>query len=234
MKKVKKVVKCDSNMVCYTRSQRVRGYIAFTGLLACGFMIGWGFGGAPAKKMNSGNDDVLILSDKIDLTDTKVGQDREIPIKITAKKPIWIKGVHGEDYSNYFFRWDCEDAGRIDSEHGCMLNVSFTPFEESAVETGYITIRWEDEYNNAGESVVVFDYSAKGYTEKAKDCIEKEKAMLKALPADADYNVLAMAYRELSNYCYSIMAEYYSDVANKMANTAQFLKNVRYQLENKQ
>lgn len=235
MKKVKKVIKCDSNMVCYTRSQRIRGYIAFVGLLACGVMIGWGFGSEPAKKISSGNDDVLILSsDKIDLTDTKVGQNRELPIKITAKKPIWIKDVRREDYSNYFFRWDCEDAGRIDSEHGCMLEVSFVPFEESAVETGYVTIRWEDENNNSGKSVVEVNYSAKGYTEGAKDCIEKEKAMLKALPADADYNVLAMAYRELSNYCYSYMSRYYSDVADRMANTAQFLKHVRYLLENKQ
>lgn len=241
MKKVKKVIKCDSNMVCYTRSQRICGYIAFVGLLACGFMIGWGFGSAPAKKISSGNDDVLILSsDKIDLTGTKVGQHREIPIKITAKKPVWIKSVkmghYGDNVNSVAIRSNCEEVGRIDSEHGCGFNIFFEPDEESAVETKSVSIRWEDEYNNAGESFVEVNYSAKGYTRDVKDCIEKEELMLASLPDKSEYDSLAdyyrarvRAYDTLCLFC-SSEGYYCRQKLNAEESKARFLEHVKYQL----
>ncbi|MBQ8255384.1 MAG: hypothetical protein IJY99_00250 [Alphaproteobacteria bacterium] len=245
MKKVKKVIKCDSNMVCYTRSQRIRGYIAFVGLLACGVMIGWGFGSEPAKKISSGNDDVLILSsDKIDLTGTKVGQYRENPIKITAKKPIWIKSVvtmgqPGDNVNSVNIRSNCEEVGRIDSEHGCGFNIFFVPDEESAVETKSVSIRWEDEYNNAGESFVEVNYSAKGYTRNVKDCIEKEELMLASLPDKSEYDSLADyhrarvgAYRTLCSFCLYEAERYCRQKLDAEESKAHMLNEVKNKLEN--
>lgn len=244
MKKQKKPVKINSNMVCYTRGQRFRGCVAFVGLLACGFMIGWGFGSAPAKKVNLSNDDVLIFSsDKIDLTDTKVGQNRELPIKITAKKPVFIKSVkmghYGDNVNSVAIISNCEEVGRIDSEHGCGFNIFFEPDEESAVETKSVSIRWEDEYNNSGESFVEVNYSAKGYTRDVKDCIEKEELMLASLPDKSEYDSLAdyhrarvRAYETLCSFCSS---EGYNCIQklNAEESKARFLERVKYQLENK-
>ena len=81
MKKQKKPVKINSNMVCYTRGQRFRGCVAFVGLLACGVMIGWGFGSAPAKK-----DDVVQSSCEVQLQQFAQKQAIECAEKVEAQR----------------------------------------------------------------------------------------------------------------------------------------------------
>ena len=239
MKKVKKVVKCDSNMVCYTRSQRVRGYIAFTGLLACGFMIGWGFGSEPAKKISSGNDDVLILSsDKIDLTDAKIGTEKGGGIKITAKRPVRITDVRlGQNIDDLYVSSTCMTLGDINLGLGCTLEVFYRPqVEMPMVESRNIFINWVDGNGNTGEAVVGLDYSS--VFDYDLDCIQKEELLLEELPSqDADnyYEARVKAYAILCGYCQGPRASAYCQRKLEEARTNfGMLSTFKAQLENKQ
>lgn len=239
MKKQKKPVKINSNMVCYTRGQRFRGCVAFVGLLACGVMIGWGFGSAPAKKVNSSNDDVLIFSsDKIDLTDSKVGAEKRYRINITAKRPVMITDVHlGQNIDDLYVASTCENIAGINLERGCEIDAFYRPqVVMPMVESRPIFIDWVDENGNAGEVVVGLEFSS--VFDFELDCVQKEELMLEALPSqDADnyYEARAKAYEILCQYCRGQRASAYCQRKFEEARTnLDMLNSFKSQLGNKQ
>lgn len=132
--------------VKHTKSQRIWGWLALIALFGCGIMLGVGLGKKDVSADVAGGMAVDFSPNaNIDFTNMNVGETRSHSVHVSVKehlKTLAIKpidGISGLKVTN-----DCADIDFVNKNHGCDINIEYTP--RVALELGRVplVVGWAD------------------------------------------------------------------------------------------